>query len=72
MGRTFANAKQGRRLGAETPKPSHCGLVPGLPCQTVRVRGVGWWWCISLEVVVVVGVVFANASGRRGPRGIWG
>ena len=46
-GHTFSNAKQGR-LRAKTLKPSHCGLVPGLLCQTVRVCGVGWchlmWW----------------------------
>jgi len=29
-GHVFANAKQGRMLGAETPKQSHYGLVLGL------------------------------------------
>ena len=61
--------KQGSRLGAETLKPSHCGLVPDLLCQTARVGGGGWWWCISLEVAAVTGVAFANASGGRG---VWG
>ena len=56
-------------MGAETLKPSHCDLVPGLLCQTARVGGGGWWWCISLEVVAVTGVAFANASGGKG---VWG
>src|SRR5882762_264230 len=53
---------RGGGWGAKTLKPSHCGLVPGLPCQTARVGGGGWWWCVSLEEVAVVGVAFANAS----------
>ena len=26
----------------------------------------GWWWCVSLKVVVVMGIAVANASGGRG------
>jgi hypothetical protein len=37
----FANASGGRGLRAENPKPSHYGLVPGLPCQTAMVGGAG-------------------------------
>ena len=58
--------EDGRRLGAETLKPSHCGLVLGLLCQTARVGGGGWWWCILLEVVVVMGIMFTNVSGFGG------
>jgi len=66
VGCAFANTKWGRRLGSENPKLSHCGLVPGLPCQTVMLGGGGWWWCVSLEVAAVTGIVFANLSGGKG------
>ena len=42
VGCAFANTKRGRRLSAENPKLSHCGSVPGLPCQTAMLGGKGW------------------------------
>jgi len=51
-GCAFTNVKQGRRLGAETPKPSHCGSVPSLLCQTAMVGGgvsyLVWQWSRTL------------------------
>ena len=61
----FANASGRRGLGAKNPKPSRCGLVPSLPCQTAMVGGAEWCWCVSLEVVVAADVAFTNTSGGR-------
>ena len=47
-------------------KPSHYSLVLGLLCQTTMVGGVGWWWWWCVEVVAVMGIMFANASGEAG------
>ena len=65
----FTNESRRRGLRAKNPKPSHYGLVLGLPCQMAMVGGAGWWRCILVEVVGVVGITFANVSGGRG---VWG
>jgi len=67
-GVAFTNTSGVRGLRAKNPKPSHYGLVPGLPCQMARVDGGGWWSCISLKVVAVAGVAFANTSRVKGLR----
>jgi len=41
LGLCICKHKAGEEVGAETPKLSHCGLVPGLPCQTAMM-GSGW------------------------------
>ena len=64
----FATASRGRGLRAKNPKPSHYGLLLGLPCQMVMVGGAGWWRGILVEVVAVAGTAFAfaNARGKGG------
>ena len=62
----FTNASGGRGLRAENPKPSHNGLIPGLPSQSAMVGSAGYWWCTSLKVVAVAGIAFANTSGEKG------
>jgi hypothetical protein len=64
-GHALANTKQGRRLGTETPKPSHYGLVQGLPCQMAMVGGGGWWWnlCADLDTML--------CELRRGATSTW-
>ena len=49
------NEKQGRRLGAEYPKPSLPWLNFSLPYQMVMERGSGWLWGSSHDATAVVG-----------------
>ena len=47
-------------------KPSHCGLVPGLPRQMAILGGGRWWWCVSFEVAAVTDVCIRKCERREG------
>ena len=47
-------------------KPSHCGLVLGLSCQTAMLGGGRWWWCVSFDVAAVTDICVRKHKQREG------
>ena len=47
-------------------KPSHCGLVPGLPHQMAILGGGRWWWRVSFDVAAVTDICIRKRERREG------
>jgi hypothetical protein len=62
----FANARPGGGFGAKNPKPSVCGSVSGVPCETAA-WGDGGRWQVQvgdIEAAWVLCICQCEAGGR--------
>ena len=66
LGPCTCKHKVGEVVVDQNLKPSHCGLVLGLSCQTAMLGGGRWWWCVSFDVAAVTDICVRKHKQREG------
>ena len=66
LGPCIYKCEAGEEVVDQNPKPSHCGLVLGLPCQMAMLGGGRWWLHVLFDVAVVTDICVCKHKQREG------